>query len=611
MCGIAGIVSDKKSSDLAARIDNAINAINHRGPEHHQHWINAADTALLGHCRLSIIDLSDRSRQPFTYIDRYTITYNGELYNYPEIKNELEQKGYGFRTTSDTEVVIAAYAAWGKNCLQRFDGAFAFAIWDNQEEVLFAARDRFGEKPFFFTVKDDSILFASELKALWILGAEKEVNPAMLYNFLTLGYVVNPADSKETFYKDIYKLPAASFLVFKNGETTIETYWTLGTATNGSISEKDAIEKFTHLFAASVARRLRSDVPIGTSLSGGLDSSTVVAFCQQAAGAYTHQSFTATFPGFEKDEAKLAALVSKQFGLQAHFISVEAGEVVSLMQQVMAYQEEPIGSASPLAQYKVFQAAKAAGVTVLLDGQGADEILAGYGKYYRWYWRELYAKKQLAKSGELAAAKSLERTEGFGLMDKLAALLPHFAASLQQAKQEKAAYRNPVLNPDFAFVQKRNSYYSLPTEISLNGILHYNTINNGLEELLRMADRNSMAHAVEVRLPFLNHELVEFLFSLPPHLKIHKGWTKWLLRKAAEPLLPADIVWRRDKTGFEPPQKAWMGSPAVQEAIQAGKDKLVSNGILRASALRQKIKPHTAYAANSMDWRLWSASFLF
>jgi asparagine synthase (glutamine-hydrolysing) len=612
MCGIAGIVG-RKDGEETSRLEAALSSVQHRGPECSRLWNSKNNDALLGHCRLSIIDLDNRSRQPFLHTERYAITYNGELYNYLEIKQALIQKGHTFHTTSDTEVVVAAYAAWGADCLQRFDGAFAFAIWDEEEALLFAARDRFGEKPFFFSYENERVLFASEIKALWKLGVAKEVNAAMLYNFLTLGYVVNPRDGQETFYEGIYKLPAASFLTFKKGgEAVIESYWKPSIDVDSNITESAAIEQFSELFSASISRRLRSDVPIGTSLSGGLDSSAVVAFCQQQdAGRYSHQSFTAVFPGFEKNEQQHAALVAERFGLKPHYISIEDDEITGLMQTVMLHQEEPIGSASALAQYKVYEAAKRAGITVLLDGQGADEVLAGYTKYYSWYWRELYARKALGKSGELAAAKALGVKEAFGWSDKLGALLPHFAASIQQTRKEKAAANHPALNRDFAFANKRHSYYSLPHPLTLNGALHYNTTTNGLKELLRIADRNSMAHAVEVRLPFLSHELVEFLFALPPRMKIQGGWTKWLLRKATEKVLPAEIVWRKDKTGFEPPQKAWMQCQDVQDAIQEAKKAMVDRNILNAAILQKKAQPHTAYAADSLEWRIWSASFLF
>lgn len=613
MCGIAGIVSKNSSLVFQERIQSAIKCLQHRGPDDKGIWCDEEKTAALGHSRLSIIDLSKEASQPMQYLERYCIIHNGELYNYVEIKELLSKKGYHFLSQSDTEVIVAAFDFWGSDCLQQFDGMFSFAIWDEQEKKLFAARDRFGEKPFFFFYDGGQLLFASEMKALWSMGVSKEVNSAMLYNFLTIGYTANPSDPQETFYQNIQKLPAASFLTysFADHQLQVEKYWQVYPEVK-TISEQETIEQFQHLFSQSIRRRLRSDVAIGTSLSGGLDSSTVVAFChQQISDHYSHKCFTASFADFQKDELRYAQTVAEKFGLEHHIEVLNGTETVSLMQQVMHHQEEPISSASALAQYKVFQLAKQNGVTVLLDGQGADETLAGYHKYYKWYWQELYRSKQLKKTNELKATKELGITESFGLKNKIAALYPDFAAGILQTRKSTVAFRHPDLNRDFAFSNKQNFYYATPSSFDLNGALYYNSFVNGLEELLRLADKNSMAHAVEVRLPFLDHTLVEFLFSLPPGLKIHNGWTKWLLRKSVENILPGEIVWRKDKVGFEPPQKKWMEDKSVQDAIMEGKKKLVQRDILNTSALAKKIKPHNAYAANSWDWKYWSASYLF
>jgi len=457
------------------------------------------------------------------------------------------------------------------------------------------------------------LLFASEMKSLWSMGVKKDVNPSLLYNFLTIGYTSNPADPQETFYRNIHKLPAASFLVYtvSNNQLQIEKYWQVYPEVK-SISEEDAVEQFKELFAHSVKRRLRSDVSIGTSLSGGLDSSTVVGFCsRQISDQYSHKCFTASFEDFEKDEVKHAEKIAKKFGLQHFVTKINGDETVELMNKVMHHQEEPVSSASVLAQYKVFQLAKQNGVTVLLDGQGADETLAGYHKYYKWYWQELYRNKKLSQSHELKAANDLGINERFGLPNKLAALFPDFAAGILQTRKSKKAFQHTDFNREFAFSNKQSFYYATPSIFDLNGALYYNTFVNGLEELLRFADRNSMAHAVEIRLPFLDHQLVEFLFTLPSQLKIHNGWTKWLLRKSVEDMLPQEIVWRKDKIGFEPPQKKWMEEKNMQEAIFEGKRKLVQQNILQPSVLSKKIKPHTSYAAHSWDWRYWSASYLF
>jgi asparagine synthase (glutamine-hydrolysing) len=614
MCGIAGIVSRKNIDGSFSLLQKGTGALSHRGPGHEAFWKNENGTVAFGHRRLCIIDLSQAAAQPMHYAGRFTIVYNGEIYNYLEIRAELEAKGASFQSHSDTEVVLAAYATWGNECLQRFDGAFAFAIWDEKEQTLFAARDRFGEKPFFIFYEEEQLVFASEIKALWQMGIRKEVNQSMLYNFLTIGYTANPFDNQETFYNNVLKLPAAHSLTYDctKNELNIHPYWQAYIDVDNRISEGEAIEKFTQLFRESIRKRLRSDVAIGTSLSGGLDSSSIVAFCKaEKAAQYTHKCFTASFTGFEKDETHYAALVAGRFNL-AHFTTTIAeDEVARLMEQVAAQQDEAFSSASVLAQYKVFSLAKQHGVTVLLDGQGADEILGGYHKYYKWYWQELYRLKGLNSSGELKAARELGVQESFGWKNKMAALLPEFSASILQSQKRKKAFQHADLDRDFAFSHKRNLHYATPTHHNLNGALFYNTFVNGLEELLRLADRNSMAHSVEVRLPFLQHELVEFLFTLPPHFKIHQGWTKWLLRKTVEDQLPKEIGWRKDKVGYEPPQKAWMQKKAVQEKIRDGKEKLVQEKILSPAVLAKAITPKSAHEEASFDWRYWSAAQLF
>ncbi|MBD0366282.1 MAG: asparagine synthase (glutamine-hydrolyzing) [Flavisolibacter sp.] len=610
MCGIAGIISRNKERITQQRLQQATDAIVHRGPEGEGFWINEKHTVALGHRRLAIIDVSECARQPMYYKERYIIIHNGELYNYTELRKELEQKGFPFTTQSDTEVIVAAYAAWGAECLQQFDGMFAFAIWDEEEQTLFAARDRFGEKPFFFFYNNEEFLFASEMKALWAAGVAKEVNHSLLYNFLTIGYTANPADPSETFFKHIQKLPPASYLQYTTSthRLLIGKYWQLNVAECEDIKENEAVEQLRHLLQESVQKRLRSDVPIGTSLSGGLDSSSIVALCaQQKATQYTHMCFTAVFPDFQKNEQTYAAQVAEQYKLMHHLVEIRENDIPHLMHKVAYHQEEPFSSASALAQYGVYQKAKQEGITVLLDGQGADEVLAGYHKHYKWRWQDLYRHKKLKRSGELSAARKLDVQESFDLKNKAAALFPHLAAALWQTTKSKSASRQPFLHPDFAFAHKRDLYYSLPTTPDLNGALYFNTFVYGLEELLHYADRNSMAHATEIRLPFLQHQLVEFLFSLPAHFKIHNGWTKWLLRIAMEPYLPQDIVWRRDKVGFEPPQQKWMQLKSVQEQITAAKEKLVREKILNASVLPKKIQPHAAHAADPFDWRFWSA----
>lgn len=607
MCGIAGIISPDQQLVSIERLKQMSDALSHRGPDGEDYWINDKGNVGFGHRRLAIIDLSRTGCQPMHYLERYTIIYNGEIYNYLELKDDLKKKGYSFHTNSDTEVILACFDCYKYDCVEKFDGMFAFSIWDNKEMELFAARDRFGEKPFFYYYDNNQFVFGSELKALWAGGIERNVNLKMLFNYLTIGYVDNPNQPEETFFENISKLPAATILTYKPGEeeVVLEKYWDIDLEnTNNKINDAQALEQFNELLYTSVKRRLRSDVPIGTSLSGGLDSSTVVAISSKLQTSnYSHKCFTAVFPGFAKDESAYSRKVADCFNMQQYTVSPSAVDLISDIQNLIHFHDEPIGSASVYMQYKVYELTKSNNVKVLLDGQGADEILGGYHKYFKWYWQELFRNRRLITSGELKAAKRIGVREQFGLRNVIAALFPDFASVFLERQYLLSALQQDDLTKDFIRFQSKEAYYTLPTIFSLNGVLYFNTFMHGLEELLRYADRNSMAHGKEVRLPFLSNELVEFLFSLPSHFKIRQGWTKWLLRKTMENSLPSEIVWRKDKIGFEPPQKLWMQNEVVKDAINESKKKLVDRKILKPQVLDKKIQPQDAHAAENYDWR--------
>ena len=613
MCGIAGIIQTNSSNSGISHLKKMTDVLTHRGPDGEGLWRNEESTVLLGHRRLSIIDLSDAAAQPMNYLNRYNIVHNGEIYNYIELKKELVQKGYSFHTQSDTEVILAAYAHWNDECVEHFDGMFAFAIWDEEEQELFAARDRFGEKPFFYYYDKQKFVFASEMKALWAAGVQRVANLKMLFNFITIGYVDNPERPEETFFENIFKLPPASRLYYTpaSGELIVENYWDINPEfQDKKITDAEAIEKFQHLFLTSVKRRLRSDVAIGTSLSGGLDSSSIAAMSHELrAASQNHQCFTAIFPGFEKDEGAFSKQVANQFDLQQHTVAVTSDDLINDWESFLYHQEEPVGSASAFAQYKVFELAKQQGVTVLLDGQGADEILAGYHKYYKWYWQELFQKRKLMRSGEITAARKIGIQEKFGFKNIMASLLPDMASVILERQYLFHALNHEDLSKEFVKLQSKEAYYTTPELSHLNGLLYFNTCVHGLEELLRYADRNSMAHGREVRLPFLSHELVEFVFTLPPHFKIRKGWTKWLLRESMAKNLPAEITWRRDKVGFEPPQKQWMQNKKLREMIQEARQKLVKEKILNPGIITKPIAGSSAYETNTNDWRYLTASF--
>jgi len=613
MCGIAGIISNNSSLITADRIKTMTDSLAHRGPDAEGNWVNT--TTALGSRRLAIIDLSNAANQPMHYLQRYTIIHNGEIYNYIELKEELQKKGYSFSSRSDTEVIVAAYDHWKEECVDHFDGMFAFVVWDEKEKELFAARDRFGEKPFFYFLNNEQFIFASEMKALWAAGIERKVNLKLLFNYLTIGYVDNPNIPEETFFENISKLPAASFLKFStsNFQLSISNYWDIDVENeNKKISDAEAIEKFGFLFQRSIQRRLRSDVPIGTSLSGGLDSSSIIATLHSLTSQNSPQAaFTSIFPGFDKDESAFAKLVADKFHLQHFTTTPDAVTLYNDLEKLFYYQEEPFSSGSIYAQYKVYELAKQKGIKVLLDGQGADETLAGYHKYYKWYWQELFRKRKLLSSRELNAAKELGITERFGWRNRVAALFPEFATLFLERHYLLNALRQEDLTKDFTQLQSKEAYYITPEIFSLNGVLYFNTCMHGLEELLRYADRNSMAHGREVRLPFLGHELVEFIFSLPANFKIRSGWTKWLLRETMKEKLPNEIVWRKDKTGFEPPQEQWIQNEKVKELITDAKKILVDEKILNPEVIDKKIEAKPAHEADNYDWRYLTSSFLF
>ena len=610
MCGIAGIIQEAPILRIE-NIKKMTDSLAHRGPEGEGEWQNSSGTALLGHRRLSIIDLSTAAAQPMHYLGRYSIVHNGEIYNYIELRNELGKKGYIFHTNSDTEVILAAYDCWQEDCVHYFDGMFAFAIWDETERELFAARDRFGEKPFFYHIGNGTFLFASEMKALWATGVERNANLKMLFNFITIGYADNPARPEETFFDNISKLPPASRLYYSSvsKELSVEKYWDIDPDADPiTIGEHAAIERFNELLGRSVKRRLRSDVSIGTSLSGGLDSSAITAMIHESGQAFSHQCFTAIFPGFKKDESAVSKLVADNFQLKQHTITVTLDDFLANWEKFMHHQEEPVSSASAYAQYAVFRLAKEKDITVLLDGQGADETMAGYMKYYKWYWQELFQKRKLGRSKEISFARQNGITEKFGLKNVVASLFPDLASVILERQYLVHALQQEDLTRDFIKLQSKEAYYTTPEFHSLNGVLYFNSLVHGLEELLRYADRNSMAHGREVRLPFLQHELVEFLFMLPSSFKIRNGWTKWLLRQSMDPRLPADITWRKGKTGFEPPQRSWMEDMRMQEMIREAKKKLVAEKILNPETQQKPIRATSAYAAEAYDWRYLAAA---
>lgn len=610
MCGIAGIISPDKSVLNYVALKKMADSLAHRGPDGEGLWINSSHKMGFAHRRLSIIDLSNAAAQPMHYMHQYCIVYNGEIYNYIELKRDLQKAGYHFNSNSDTEVILAAYDYYKEKCVLYFDGMFSFAIWDEKEQTLFAARDRFGEKPFYYYCEKNVFAFASEMKALWAAGVNKQVEYKMILNYITLGYVQNPANKSQTFYNNIYSLPPAHYLVFNSeaDHLLIQGYWDIDKQAQVKISEEEAVYRINELLGTSVSRRLRSDVPLGTSLSGGLDSSSIVHYIHElSSGRETKmKTFSAVFPGFEKDERKYVQQVTSTYHLESHTIIPDASGLIKDFEKLCYHQEEPFPSSSIYAQYKVFELAKSENIKVLLDGQGADEVLAGYHKYIHWHLQEMVSRNKF--SGAARERKLLLKNNAtfhWGIKNFLAAMLPsHASIALEKNEYNRIIHNHDITKQLMGFIKGREwEGIHKPVVTKLNDILYFNTMQSGLEELLRYCDRNSMAHGREVRLPFLFHELVQFIFTLPSRFKINNGYTKYILRKLMEDKLPHNIVWRTDKIGYEPPQKQWMENPLMKDYLHEAKSGLVKEHILKPQVLTKKTRAHHAHEADNFDWR--------
>ncbi|MEO6070245.1 MAG: asparagine synthase (glutamine-hydrolyzing) [Chitinophagaceae bacterium] len=614
MCGIAGIVSRSvvHYNDLKKMTDSII----HRGPDGEGQWINKEAMVGLGHRRLSIIDLSNGGAQPMHSEDgRYTITFNGEIYNYIELREQLLKKGYQFNSHSDTEVLLKLFIDQGVACLNNLDGMFAFAIWDEEKKQLFCARDRFGEKPFYYHfVPGKLFVFASEIKALKAYGLPLEFLPHRVGWYFNDNYALNnPAKQEETFYKDIFKLEAGfSLIIEKDIRIKKEKYWDINIdKVNVNISLEEAKDQFRYLFYESVKRRLRSDVPVGTSLSGGLDSSSVVCVISELLQnkGVSQKTFSARFKNFDQDEGSFIEEVIKGKDLQAFYTWPQGDELFSMFDKFMYHQEEPCGSSSQFAQWEVMKLARQENVTVLLDGQGADEVITGYSHYFDIYFNELqnYYPERFAK--ELASyVENINPKYKYTNTEK--PTLSFAAKARQKVYPVYSKFLKPLLpvhknqegllHPDFGHeANKYGGFEYFDYDQGLNNGLHHDAKKGKMEVLLRYGDKNSMAHSREVRLPFLSHELVEFVFSLPPWLKIHDGWSKFILRESMKDILPQKIAWRKDKIGYQTPQENWMHKDKFQNLLQDSIKTLEGAGIMNPKRKETNLQNQTWQILNT------------
>jgi asparagine synthase (glutamine-hydrolysing) len=563
MCGIAGIVGSRAVSENAVRAMTDIQA--HRGPDDSGLWRALDGRAVLGHRRLSIIDVSEGGHQPME-LGGCVITYNGEIYNYLEIRERLKSEGVAFQSDSDTEVLLAAYKKWGEKCLTELNGMFAFAIYDPERRVLFCARDRFGEKPFLFHAADDWFAFTSEFKALFSLeGVETSHDNLRLLSFLqhpTRGL----DDGMETIFDDILQLPPAHCLTVDLDQLTfhVRRYWDVSPNPDfARMSQQDAEAHFRDLLTNSVSLRMRSDVSLGSCLSGGLDSSSIVCIARSLLGDDTpYDTFTGRFPGSDADESPWAEKVTNWTRTRSHTVDPDGDVFVDEIGPFMWHNELPIASTSQYAQWCVFRLAKEQHTIVLLDGQGGDELLGGYEQYFSKY---LQSRQKDAGPAELETEiQEIRNRYPLALLSpaqERRSSLPWPLRSLAARLTGKGSDFSFGLNPDTA--RKMLSVFqdtvSDPSAFHpLSAALYEEALHTNLPVLLRYGDRNSMAHSREVRLPFCDHRIAEFTLSLGAQTLMGNIETKRLLRGALAGILPDEIRTRWSKQGFLPPQARWL-----------------------------------------------------
>jgi asparagine synthase (glutamine-hydrolysing) len=569
MCGICGIYNfdgEKIRKDLVGRMTETLR---HRGPDGEGKYDKGH--VGLGHRRLSILDLSDAGSQPMCNEDgKIWITYNGEVYNYPELREELAGLGHTFKSKTDTETIIHAYEEFGPDCLKRLNGMFAFAIYDEDKDLLFCARDRYGVKPFYYRTNGKSFVFASEIKALLADSSfPRRQNDRMIYDYL----MFNRYDhSRETFFEGVFRLPPSRYALIRRGGTEEKTWWETTVRDAGRISPKVAADAFRGLFTDSVRMRLRSDVPVGSCLSGGLDSSSIVCTVDGLIGQKeAFRTYSAVYDRqWERDESRYIEKVIERTGFQSSYTSPDGKGLLQDLSEFIYHQEEPLGHTSFFAQWSVMKLAQSHGAKVLLDGQGGDELLAGYRYMFGYYFRELLGKGRfLALAKEIAGYMRYQR-DYFGFLLFIFLLAPSW---LQRA----IAYRVNVgagitgrrwIARDFHRRHERGSMVldDFVNSKTLNAALkgHF---DHKLEHLLRCEDRSAMAFSIETRLPFLDYRLVDFLFTIPSQMKIRGGKTKVILREAMKELLPEEISNRMSKFGFETKEDEWFRTSPMRERV--------------------------------------------
>ncbi|HYF02796.1 MAG TPA: asparagine synthase (glutamine-hydrolyzing) [Patescibacteria group bacterium] len=549
MCGIVGFYDQKVSPDSGEKIlEKMLACQSHRGPDYTGIW--SAAPIYLGHNRLSILDLSHAADQPMHYRN-LTMIFNGEVYNFIELREELRAFGYEFHTSGDSEVIMAAYHKWGSACVQRFIGMWALAIWDTTAKTLFCSRDRFGIKPFHYIEDSGRLYFASEIKALKQSPLFKnDINMTQVARGLHLGWMQY---RDESYFKNVAILPAAHNLTISQGSIIIEKYWDVdfNEQFKGSFEEKK--EAFKNLFFDSIKLTERRDVTLGVCLSGGLDSSAIAS----ALSIYSHgaelKTFSAYYTGKDSvDERPFISEVLKKYpNIVPHYISPTEEEIAAQFEKIQHHMDVPMPSSSYISQYFVMQLAAKNGIKVVLDGQGSDEIMGGYmHSFYRLLADNMRGGEFLKIASTLKHHKERQDFSFKKVADILA------KSGLTALKNEESLYEFEFKNY-FPGILKGNfkDPFTLPAQKTtrLNEFLYNLIYVTLLPTLLHTEDINAMAFSIESRVPFLDHRLVQFCFSLDNEDKIHNAETKYILRKSLKGVLPDAIADRRDKKGFVTP----------------------------------------------------------
>lgn len=563
MCGIAGALFSDSKGQLRQIIDKMRDTFVYRGPDDRGTWINAGCNVGLGHRRLSILDTSPNGHQPMHDVEAMlTIVFNGEVYNYIEIRDELKGHGYSFKTGTDTEVILKAYAKWGKTCVGKFNGMFAFAIWDDKKKELFLVRDRLGIKPLYYYQSDGQFYFASEVKAiLSVLPSLPQLREELIDSYMSFGYI----PGSETLQTGINRQLPGHYMVLANGVSRQEQYWDLHFNTEHDKGEAYYIETFSSLLNDAIDLRLRSDVPLGIFLSGGLDSSTVVGMLAPRVTERLKTFSVAYDFGKQFDETSYARLIAKKFNTDHAELFVSPAQFMDFIPQFVKLMDEPVTEAAALSLYFVSMLAKEK-VTVVLSGEGADEILAGYDLYRYMTVLEKYHRlvgnngtallasiaekflpvgNKISKYFRLGAIPLERRYKGISTYEEIYKKRLYTADFRESCRKQKETNADVFLDSLFQATRGRSC---------LDRMLYFDTKSWLVDDLLIKADRMSMAASLELRVPFLDYRLVEFAATIPPRYKVNRKEGKVLLKKLMKGVLPPEIIHRK-KMGFPTPLK--------------------------------------------------------